>query len=71
MKDFRFLTTDDLAKPTSEGGYAIKKSTQAKMRMQGIIPYSKIGYKLIRYDRIEIDKWIEQHSVISNEDILR
>lgn len=71
MSNNRWLTPTDLEQPTSCGGYSIKKSTQAKMRMQGIIPYSKIGYKLIRYDRLEIDKWIEEQSVITNEDIRR
>lgn len=46
-----------------EDNYEIKKSTQAKMRMRGKIPFSKIG-KFIRYDRLEIDKWLEKNKVI-------
>ena len=42
----------------------IKKQTQAKMRMQGRIPYSKIGEKIVKYDRLKIDEWLENNSVI-------
>ena len=40
-------------------------SSQAKMRMtsnSSTLPFSKVG-KYIRYDRIEIDKWLENHQV--------
>lgn len=46
--------------------YGFSKSTQAKMRMasnSSTIPFSKIGGKYIRYDRVAIDKWLEEHSV--------
>jgi predicted DNA-binding transcriptional regulator AlpA len=43
--------------------YGIAESTQAKMRMNGELPYSKIGNKFIRYDRQEIDTWLETHKV--------
>lgn len=46
--------------------YGISASTQAKMRMasnSSKIPFSKIGGKFIRYDRIAIDKWLEDHQV--------
>ena len=46
--------------------YGISKSTQAKMRMgssSSKIPFSKIGGKFIRYDRIAIDNWLEDHQV--------
>lgn len=46
--------------------YGISTSTQAKMRMasnSSKIPFSKIGGKFIRYDRIAIDKWLEDHQV--------
>lgn len=45
--------------------YGFSKSTQAKMRMinsNSTIPFSKIG-KYIRYDRVAIDKWLEDHKV--------
>jgi len=60
----RWLTPDDVAKPTNVGGYSIPKQTQSKMRMAGTIPYSKISSKFIRYDRIELDKWLESHAVV-------
>lgn len=46
--------------------YGFSKSTQSKMRMitsNSTIPFSKIGGKYIRYDRVAIDKWLENHSV--------
>lgn len=46
--------------------YGFSISTQAKMRMasnRSTLPYSKIGGKFIRYDRIAIDKWLEDHAV--------
>ena len=46
-----------------EVDYEITESAQAKMRMKRKIPFSKIGSKFIRYDRIEIDKWLEKHKV--------
>lgn len=45
--------------------YGFKKSSQAKMRMtknSTKIPFSKIG-KYIRYDRVAIDNWLEEHQV--------
>ena len=45
--------------------YGFSKSAQAKMRMTSSnsnMPFSKIG-KFIRYDRIAIDKWLEDHCV--------
>lgn len=57
----RWLSPDDL-----EVIYGFSKSAQAKMRMasnSSTIPFSKIGGKYIRYDRIEIDKWLEAHQV--------
>lgn len=57
----RWLSPDNLA---SEYGFS--KSTQAKMRMasnKSTIPFSKINGKYIRYDRVAIDKWLEEHQV--------
>lgn len=54
----RWLDPKDLFK---EYGFSI--NNQAIMRMEKRIPFSKIG-KYIRYDRIEIDKWIENHTVV-------
>lgn len=60
----RWITPDDVAKPTDEGGYDIPKQTQSKMRMDKKIPYSKLSSKYIRYDRLELDKWLESHAVV-------
>ena len=57
----RWLSPDDL-----EHEYGFSKSTQAKMRMSSsssTIPFSKIGGKYIRYSRVSIDQWIEEHNV--------
>ena len=57
----RWLTPIDLAEE-----YGFSKSTQAKMRMannSSTIPFSKIGGKYIRYDRVAIDKWLENNAV--------
>ncbi|WP_201351870.1 helix-turn-helix transcriptional regulator [Hydrogenimonas urashimensis] len=56
----RWLNPKELAQE-----FGIAQSTQAKLRMEGKIPYSKIGNKFIRYDRREIDKWLEKNRVIS------
>lgn len=56
----RWLTPYDL-----EGEYGFSRSSQAKMRMASSssgLPFSKIG-KYIRYDRVAIDKWLEEHHV--------
>jgi len=56
----RWLSPDDLEKE-----YGFSKSTQSKMRMESNpsrLPFSKIG-KYIRYDRVAIDKWLEEHQV--------
>lgn len=61
--DKRWLDPSEL-----EITYGFSKSTQAKMRMVSNgsnIPFSKIG-KYIRYDRIAIDKWLEEHQVGGN-----
>ena len=45
-----------------ENEYEIKKSTQAKYRMEAKIPFCKIG-KFIRYNRAEINAWIASHKM--------
>lgn len=57
----RWLSPDDL-----EQQYGFSKSSQAKMRMTSstsTIPFSKINGKYIRYDRLLIDRWLEDHQV--------
>ncbi|MCX6077480.1 MAG: helix-turn-helix domain-containing protein [Campylobacterales bacterium] len=49
-----------------EAEYGFSKSTQSKMRMtsnSSTIPFSKIGGKYIRYSRVAIDKWLEEHQI--------
>lgn len=49
-----------------EAEYGFSKSWQGKARMTSnpsSIPFSKIGGKYIRYDRQQIDKWLEDHQV--------
>jgi len=53
----RWLSPDDLFEE-----YGIGKSNQAKMRMRRKIPFCKVG-RYIRYDRHEIDRWIESNKV--------
>lgn len=48
-----------------ESEYGFSKSWQAKARMSksgSSLPFSKIG-KFIKYDRFEIDSWLEAHIV--------
>ena len=47
----------------SEREYGLVEDTISKYRMQKKIPFSKIGTKLIRYDRTKIDQWLEDHEV--------
>ena len=54
----RWLTPKELLEE-----FAFSIDNQAKMRMDKKIPYSKIG-KYIRYDREEINKWLEDHAVV-------
>jgi len=56
----RWLSPSELAEE-----YGFSKSTQSKMRMQSsasTLPFSKVG-KYIRYDRIAINLWLEDHKI--------
>ncbi|MEA2017791.1 MAG: helix-turn-helix domain-containing protein [Campylobacterota bacterium] len=53
----RWLSPKELAEE-----YQFGVDAQAKMRRAETIPYSKVG-KFIRYDRILIDQWLENHAV--------
>ena len=56
-------TQNDWLSPTGlEAEYEIKKSTQAKYRMEAKIPFYRIG-KFIRYNRVEINAWIASHKM--------
>lgn len=64
LQNKRWLSPAEL-----ETEYGFSKSTQAKMRMasnSSTLPFSKVG-KFIRYDRYEIDSWLEEHQVQGNE----
>ncbi len=57
----RWLSPADLAEE-----YGFSKSSQSKMRMSSsnsTLPFSKVGGKYIRYDRIAIDIWLKEHQV--------
>jgi len=45
-----------------EHEFGFGQSNQAKLRMNNRIPFSKIG-RYIRYDRLEINKWLILNSV--------
>ena len=56
----RWLSPSELAEE-----YGISTSSQSKFRMQSNpsnLPFSKIG-KYIRYDRVAINKWFEDHKI--------
>lgn len=53
----RWLNTKEVAEE-----YGIAINTQAQYRMRGAIPYSKIN-RIIRYDRLKLDEWLEKHSI--------
>jgi len=53
----RWLSPNDLFRE-----YGFSTSNQDKLRMNRKIPFSKIG-RYVRYDRLEIDKWLENNKV--------
>ena len=55
----RWISPSELEKE-----YGLTKGLQAKLRMKGKIPYSKIGSKIVKYDRIKIDQWLEDAEVL-------
>ena len=56
-KDKEWLTPREL-----EQEFSFSQSTQAKHRMGRKIPFSKIG-KYIRYNRTEINKWLNDNRI--------
>lgn len=42
--------------------FGVSITTQNRLRIERKIPYSKIG-KMIRYRRVEIEQWLENHKV--------
>ena len=54
----RWLTIEDV-----EREYGFSNNTQKRMRRLKNIPFSKVGKK-IRYDRLELDKWLEDNRAV-------
>ena len=54
----RWLTIEDV-----EQEYGFSNNTQKRMRMLKQIPFSKVGKK-VRYDRLELDKWLEENRAV-------
>ena len=56
-----YLSVEDLEK-----FYSIKKSMQAKLRMNKKIPYCRpAGSKLCLYKKAEIDEWMKNYHIAS------
>jgi len=58
----RWLSPSEL-----EAEFGFSKSFQAKARMgsnKSTLPFSKIG-KFVKYDRMKIDAWLEEHAVVA------
>ncbi len=58
MNQNQWLTPEDV-----ENEFKISRSTQAKLRMNKKIPYSKIGGKIVRYNREKINQWLNDAEV--------
>jgi len=54
----RWLTIEEL-----ESEYGFNNNSQKRMRRLKLIPFSKVGKK-IRYDRLELDKWLEDNKAV-------
>ena len=54
----RWLTIEDV-----EREYGFSNNTQKRMRRLKQIPFSKVGKK-VRYDRLELDKWLEENRAV-------
>lgn len=44
--------------------FHISIRNQHRLRQEKLIPYSKVG-RLVRYDRNELDKWLEQNCIVT------
>lgn len=53
----RWLTISDV-----ECEYGFNNNTQKRMRRLKLLPFSKVGKK-VRYDRLELDKLLEDNKV--------
>ncbi len=57
------VKNDWLSPADLEDEFGLLRSTQAKLRMNKKIPYSKIGAKIVRYNREKINAWLEAAEV--------
>lgn len=64
MKEKHWLNPDELL-----ATFGIAKSTQAKMRKDRTIPYSKIG-GFIFYNIEKIEAWIDAHSIEPTREVV-
>ena len=55
----RWLSPEEL-----ELEFGLKMNTVSKYRMEQTIPFSKPSSKIIKYDRIKIDEWLENNEVV-------
>jgi predicted DNA-binding transcriptional regulator AlpA len=67
IKEKRWLSISELKEE-----FGFSESWQAKARMSSSkmgLPFCKIGGKFIKYDRNEINKWLELHMIkgVKNE----
>ncbi len=64
MADFENVPLKEWLSPLElEEEFGIKRSTQNKMRMKKVIPYSKLG-KFVRYSRTKINQMFEDAEVV-------
>lgn len=56
--DSELLTDDDLTRLT-----AIKRGTLRALRSRGQIPFIRLGGRIIRYRRADIEAWISSRAV--------
>lgn len=56
--------TDEVLTPEDvETVYKVKQGTQKSLRARGLIPFIRLGYKIIRYRKSEIEAWISSRAV--------
>jgi excisionase family DNA binding protein len=41
----------------------VSRSTLAEMQRNGLIPFSRVGSRVIRFDRLELDRWLSESAV--------
>jgi len=57
------IDADEVLTPADlEAKYKIKEGTQKSLRARGLIPFIRLGEKIIRYRRTEIENWLSENS---------